>query len=86
MELYRHSLFRDDWNKGKRKAVDAELKILHKGVCFPRSKPEIQRYNQEVKEVVEKTSAEFRRNYIEPKYTRDELLIEIAKRLNIDLI
>lgn len=86
MELYRRSLFRDDWNRGKKKAVDAELKKLHGRTSFPHSREEFQQYKQEAIKVIEETSAEFRSNYIEPKYTRDELLIEIAKRLKIDLI
>lgn len=86
MELYKRSLFRDDWKKGKRKAIDAELKIRHNYTTFPTNRDGLKRYQQDVKRVIEETSQEFRRNYIEPKYTRDESLIEIAKRLNIDLL
>lgn len=55
-------------------------------MSFPHSREKFQQYKQEAIKVIEETSAEFRSNYIEPKYTRDELLIEIAKRLKIDLV
>ncbi len=83
MATARQFIFRDDWEKEKNIAFNENGKkyapYIH-GILG--SRESLNAYKEPRRKELEQWDAE----HPKPKYTRDELLIEIAKRLNIDLI